>query len=249
MRDCIGILGGMGPLATVDLMRKIIEATPAARDQDHVPVIAYSVPQVPDRLAAIASGDDAPWPWLLAGLRSLERAGAGMVAIACNTAHHWHARLQSETALPILHIADAACDDIATSCAPGSTIALLATPATVALRFYQERLHARGYAVAVPDASQQECVLEVIAKVKAGEVSGARALLEPVCEAMLAAGCHRLLLACTELPLALAESALDTVALDPTAALARSAVARSLAARNDKIRDGHQVVGGFPQPR
>src|SRR5205823_7362035 len=76
MHDCIGILGGMGPLATVDLMGKIIAATPATRDQDHVPLIVYSVPQIPDRLTALRDGDDAPWPHLLDGVHALERAGA-----------------------------------------------------------------------------------------------------------------------------------------------------------------------------
>jgi len=249
MQGCIGILGGMGPLATVDLMRKIIAATPAARDQDHIPVIAYSVPQIPDRLESISAGDDAPWPYLLAGLRALERSGANAIVIACNTVHHWHARLQAETSLPILHIADAACDHMRRFCSPTRKIALLATAATVKLGFYQSRLRAHGYAVCTPDMTRQAAIAEAIQEVKAGNLTHARDLFEPVCATMLASGCDHLLLACTELPLALAGSPLDTVAIDATDALARAAVAWSLAARRppmeNELVNGYQVVGGL----
>src|SRR5688572_3963986 len=105
----LGVLGGMGPLATVDLLQKLIEETPATRDQDHVPFVAYSVPQIPDRPSAILSGAESPLPHMLAGIATLKNAGAGTVAIACNTAHYWYDDLVQQGGLPILHIADAAC--------------------------------------------------------------------------------------------------------------------------------------------
>ena len=84
----LGVLGGMGPLATVDFLQKLIEETPATRDQDHIPLIAYSVPQIPERPAAIAGHGESPLPHMLDGMRTLRNAGATMIAIACNTAHY-----------------------------------------------------------------------------------------------------------------------------------------------------------------
>ena len=73
MSAMIGILGGMGPLATVDFLRKLVERTPAVRDQDHVPVVVYSVPQIPDRIAGMNGTGVSPLPAMRAGLRTLER--------------------------------------------------------------------------------------------------------------------------------------------------------------------------------
>ena len=109
----LGVLGGMGPLATVDFLKKLIEETPATRDQDHIPAIAYSVPQIPDRPPAIVGNGDSPFPHMLAGIHTLRHAGATTIAIACNTAHFWYDDLLQQGGVPILHIADAACADFA----------------------------------------------------------------------------------------------------------------------------------------
>src|SRR6186713_3023570 len=99
----LGVLGGMGPLATVDFLKKLIEETPASRDQEHVPVIAYSVPQIPDRPSAIIGQGESPLPQMLEGIHTLKRADAKAVAIACNTAHFWYDDLVRQGGLPILH--------------------------------------------------------------------------------------------------------------------------------------------------
>ncbi len=97
----IGVLGGMGPLATVDFLAKVIAATPATCDQQHVPMIVHQVPQIPDRSTAILEGNNAPLAPMLAGLERLARAGAEVVAIPCNTAHHWYEPLTRLQRLPI----------------------------------------------------------------------------------------------------------------------------------------------------
>src|SRR5688572_33509583 len=96
MSPLLGVLGGMGPLATVDFLAKLIEETGAERDEDHVPVVVYSVPQIPSRPAAILHGGASPLPAMLEGVRTLERAGATAIAIACNTAHYWHDALAAQ---------------------------------------------------------------------------------------------------------------------------------------------------------
>src|SRR4051812_14632246 len=104
-RRVLGVLGGMGPLATVDFLKKLIEETPATRDQDHVPVVVYSVPQIPDRPGAILEATESPLPAMLEGVRVLKGAGAAALAIACNTAHYWYDELSAE-GVPVVHIAD-----------------------------------------------------------------------------------------------------------------------------------------------
>src|SRR5690606_30504888 len=81
----LGLLGGMGPSATADVLCKIIEVTPAARDQDHIPVLVRNVPQVPDRTQALLGSGASPQSALIAGARALRLAGADFLAIACNT--------------------------------------------------------------------------------------------------------------------------------------------------------------------
>src|SRR5690554_5255424 len=98
----IGILGGMGPAATVDLFDRIVQATPAQRDQDHIPVLIVSNPIVPDRSEAILHGGADPVPAMLNGLRKLAGMGADFAIIACNTAHHYLDKLQAQVEIPIL---------------------------------------------------------------------------------------------------------------------------------------------------
>src|ERR671937_468722 len=162
----LGVLGGMGPLATVDFLRKLIEETPASRDADHVPVVVYSVPQIPDRPAAIIGDGPSPLPEMAAGVRVLARAGASCIAIPCNTAHYWFDELAREAGAPILHIADAACDALARR-GGSPTVGVIGTRGTIAAGFYQERLTARGLQVVLSsDSDLTDFVLPAIAAVK-----------------------------------------------------------------------------------
>ena len=228
MPRLLGVLGGMGPLATVDFLAKLIEETPAARDQDHVPVIVYGVPQIPCRVEAILGAGASPLPAMAEGLAVLAKAGAEAVVIACNTAHFWYDALARESAVPILHIADAACAGLAA----GSCAGLLGTEAALEAGIYQQRLAALGVRSLVNEPEvRRSAVLPAIALVKQGRAAEAGRLVEPAIEALLKDGADTVILACTELPVAL-----DAIAspcrgrvIDPTRALARAAVAWSFA--------------------
>jgi aspartate racemase len=228
MPRLLGVLGGMGPLAGVDFLAKLIEATPADRDQDHVPVIVYSVPQIPCRVEAILGSGASPLPAMAAGLDVLVRAGAEAVAIACNTAHHWYDDLARTSKVPILHIADAACAGIAA----GSKIGLLGTEAALQAGIYQSRLEARQVQslVNAPEL-RRSAVLAAIVLVKQGRSAEAGRVLEPAIDDLLGQGADRIILACTELPVALAAigSPYLSRVIDPTRTLAEAAVAWSFA--------------------
>lgn len=222
----IGVLGGMGPAATVDFLAKLIRLTPAERDQDHVPVIVVSDPRVPDRIAPIVEGrGPSPLDALRRGIRTLEQAGAACIAIPCHTAHFWYDGMLETSNVPILHIADAVLADLARRGEAGGPVGLLATAATLKAGFYQERLGSAGYACAVPAADvMATCVLPAIALVKRDRAVDAAPLLSRAVDHLVEQGARSVLLACTELPLALAASD-PPACVDATEALARACIA------------------------
>lgn len=219
----LGVLGGMGPMATVDFLAKLVRATPAERDQDHIPTLVCSAAGIPDRVDAILGTGPDPLPAMRAALARLEAGGATRIAIACNTAHHWHAALQAETALPILHIVDAVAETLART-GSGDRIGLLATEGTLRTRLYPERLARHGFSCLNPDPDGQSAVADAIRLVKADRVAEARPILEAQVRALAQAGCDRVVMACTEIPIALAGSDLAAVTVDATEALARACV-------------------------
>jgi aspartate racemase len=223
----IGVLGGMGPAATVDFLAKLIRLTPAERDQDHVPVVVLSEPRVPDRVGPIMDGrGPSPLDALRRGLRTLERAGAGCIAIPCHTAHFWYDQMVASAHVPILHIANAVLADLARQGITGGPVGLLATAATLRAGFYQERLGTAGYVCAVPAADiMATCVLPAIAQVKQGRAGDAAPLLVRAIDHLRMRGVQTVLLACTELPLALAAASDPPACIDATEALARASIA------------------------
>jgi aspartate racemase len=162
------------------------------------------------------------------GTLALERAGAGCITIACNTAHHWADELVAESDLPLLHIADAVCVELKRAAVYGDAVGILSTRGTLASGFYQRRLQAKGYRVMLSTDDEVEAwVSKGIALTKQGDVAGGGRLLGYAADALRERGCDRLLLACTEIPLALERVKHERGAhsIDATRALAQSAVA------------------------
>jgi len=225
----IGVLGGMGPLAGADFLARLTLATPAARDQDHVRAVLWSDPTVPDRTEAALAGGPSPLPAMLAGVRVLERAGAGCLAIPCNTAHLWADEIAAATALKLIHIVDAAAVALASRGIEGGTVGLMGTAATLRLDLYQGRLAARGYACLVPDEAEMgSLVTPAIARIKANDVGGAAAPLLAVARRLADRGAAAVVLGCTEIPLALRgpdAAASGILLIDTIDALARAALA------------------------
>ena len=227
MSRLVGILGGMGPLATVDLMAKIIAHTPATRDQDHVPVVAWNVPQVPDRQRALAGEGPSPLPAMQEGIARLNQAGATCIAIACNTAHHWHDALQAASNAPILHIARITLAVLQREPVAGP-VGLIATHGTLATRLYQDLLEPAGIECLVPDAEQMDALfVPGCYAIKRGAVDEGGGLLDTLAGTLAARGATRLLLACTEVPVGLERigSSLLPICIDPTLALAQACIA------------------------
>lgn len=200
----IGLLGGMGPLAGVDLARRIIERTPAVTDQGHIPLMLYSASQIPDRSAAILDGEASPLPELEEGVRVLVRAGARSVAIACNTAHHWYDDLRAAAPVPLLHVCDAVLADLAARGLRTGVIGLIATTGALRSGFYQRALERAGYKFVTPSAIESaEQIMPAIAAIKAGRLAAAAAPLQAASRGLTDRGAQAIILGCSELGLVL----------------------------------------------
>lgn len=190
----VGILGGMGPQATILLMQKVLDATPARDDADHLPLIVHQNPAVPSRIAALIEGTGpSPLPALSAMAQELERAGAQALAMPCNTAHHYVSGLRAATPLPFLDMLAAT----ARALDGKGRVGILASPATRLTGVFETYLDA-PYTAPVDDAP----LLEIIRAVKAGAT--AAAILPRLTEEArrLQERTDHLLIACTELSLA-----------------------------------------------
>ncbi len=230
MSKTVGILGGMGPLATVDLFAKIVENTPAVLDQDHLRIIIDNNPQIPPRVEAIMQGGESPLPAMAASAKLLAAAGADFIVMPCNTAHYWLAELQTAVDIPFYGMIDNAAAYIAANHrALSGRVLLLATAATVRLGLYQQAFAREGLALRLPNQDEQTVLDKAVRRVKAGELA-ANPYLDEL-NAMLArhaaAGAAAVLAGCTEVPLLFPYFTVPLEKFDATLLLARMAVARA----------------------
>ncbi len=225
MKKTIGILGGMGPLATADLYRKIVELTKAGSDNEHIRVYIDGNTRIPDRTAAILHGGADPVPEMADALRHLELCGADCIVMPCNTAHYFLPRLQAMTKTPFLNMLE----ETAGTCArlyPGMTAGILATRGTLETGLYPRALAARGVGSVEPDEAGRDTLMAAIYDgVKGGApLEPMRAPLEALLSRMRAQGAGYFILGCTELPIVRQELDLPGAFVDPTAELAKAAI-------------------------
>lgn len=224
MEHPIGIIGGMGPMASQLFYKMVTEHTAAERDQDHIDLILLSDASMPDRTGAILSGQyEGPEEQLLADARLLERCGCAAIAITCNTAHFFADRIAGRVGIPILHMIRETAAALARRC-PGGTVGVLATDGTIQTGLYQKALEARGLAPWTPPAEiQREVMHQIYDRVKKGlpwdGESWAR--IEAACRG---AGCAAVVLACTELSVIKADQGLADWYVDPMEVLARKVI-------------------------
>ena len=227
MHMTIGILGGMGPAATADLMNKIIQRTDASCDQEHIPMIVDSNTRIPDRTAAIKGEGASPVAELVKSARRLQEAGADFLIIPCNTAHHFIPDIEKEISIPIVDMMKETADLLkakGVKCA-----AVLATEGTYLSGRYDRVLGEKGIEALNPSLGEQKVLMSLIYDyIKSGitEVERLpRQQIEELVEGLRSRGAEAILLACTELPLAFAIMDMyDDNCVDPTLVLAEAAI-------------------------
>ena len=230
----IGILGGMGPEATVDCFDKIIKNTPATKDQDHLRVVIDSNPKVPDRTAAIIGDGESPVPVMVAGCHALQRAGADFIIIPCVSAHVFLADVRQQVELPVLSIFDAVAEAITRDHPEIKIVGLLGTTGTVSGGLFQKRLAQEDVTTLVPDDSVQLRIMDAIYDVKSSRPSHTRseitAELVAAAESLISRkpeGAQGIIAGCTEVPLALKQKHLSVPYFDAVTILARAAIRRT----------------------
>jgi aspartate racemase len=221
----IGILGGMGPEATLDLYRHILNLTPAAKDQDHIRVLIYSNPKIPDRTKAINGEGESPLPYLIDSARLLENAGAEIIAMPCNAAHYYLPELQKSVHIPILDMTEETCKRFCERLPKARTAGLIASMGTVYGGIYHRTFAAAGIRVLAPDAAEQTEVEKRINSIKAGfHDQSTQVAFQMIGKRLFQAGAEAVILGCTEVPLAFDPGSVSYPTFNSTQILAEAAV-------------------------
>lgn len=234
----VGVVGGVGPAATVDFLQKVVRNTPAARDQDHIKLLIEQNPQIPDRTEhLIADGAD-PTISLYATCKKLEQGDADLIAIPCNTAHAFVDRIQPHLGIPIVNMLTVTARHLGDAYPGLKEVGLLATSGTIESGVYRDALAAHGLREVVPPAHLQARVMEAIygeGGVKAGYTTGqCREDIDAAIEGLIEVGVEVIVLGCTELPLLLpggiytSHTGVSVALVDPTEVLARECVAYAM---------------------
>ncbi len=221
----LGVLGGMGPQATQVFYQFVLDRTDAAKDQDHLPALILSDTGIPDRTAAILSGDtEGLYRRLLADAKMLEGCGCTVLAIPCNTSHYFADRLQGEIGVPIIHMLRETAAALASQGKkrPG----ILGTDGTIQTGLYQKECAAVGLEAVAPDPDTQKLVMSIIYdEIKQGE-TGSREKFAHIDKAVRKMGCDCAILACTELSVFATYHPLPSFYLDAMMVMAERAVER-----------------------
>lgn len=219
----LGIIGGLGPMATAYFLRMIVEMTDAATDQDHIEVLLHSRPQIPDRTKYIlGKSTDSPMPHLSEIGKSLVAQGAELIAIPCITAHFFQRELEKEIACPILHAIEETARYLQSE--QVTHVGIMATDGTNESRLFQQVLGQYGIQCTVPEESQQHKVMHIIYdNVKAGTTIDMQAFKEAA-RSLFDKGAQVILLGCTELSVVKQDYDIGKGFLDVMEVLARQAV-------------------------
>ena len=197
----VGILGGMGPEATVDFMMRLIHLVDAKEDNDHIRCIVDNNPKVPSRIKALfEGGQEDPAPVLENMAARLEAWGADFLVMPCNTAHYYHPQVQAAVGVPVLDMIALTAGAVRARYPQLDKIGILATSATLKVGLYDKAFAALGIETVYPDEKMQSELLALIKSVKAGHTGQEERLaLQGIGRHTLDKGAQALVLACTEL--------------------------------------------------
>lgn len=234
----LGVVGGVGPAATVDFLRKVVNNTPASRDQDHLRLLVEQNPQIPDRTEHLVGDGMDPTLALYATCKKLQAGEADLIAIPCNTAHAFVEAIQSELAIPIMNMLTVTVKHIRETFPRVGKVGLLATSGTVSSGVYRRALEDHDLQEVIPSTKAQARVMNAIygpEGVKAGFTSASSvADVDAAIDDLVAQGAEIVILGCTELPLLLPAAERTTAGgnkvtlVDPTDILARRCVSAAM---------------------
>jgi aspartate racemase len=227
----IGILGGMGPEATAYFFQLIVNNTLSARDQDHIPVIVFNEPQIPDRTEAILRGGPSPLPFLVRGVENLRRAGAAFAILPCVSAHFFYPALAARSPIPVVHLIEETVQEVRKLRPRIGKVGLIATTGTVRSRLFHDAFEKAGIEVRAPNARVQKRLMDAIygkKGIKAGVTAGPpRKVIQEVAAALVRSGAQAVVAGCTEVPLVLKADDLPVPLIEPMNIGARACIRKA----------------------
>ncbi|MDQ2955857.1 MAG: amino acid racemase [Actinomycetota bacterium] len=229
--SALGVLGGMGPLATAHFYQQLIALTPAERDQDHLPVVLWADPSVPDRTAAVLGQGDSPVPAMLRGIRWLQAAGTDLVAVPCNTAHAFFDQIVTHTEVRLIDmvlesVRTAQCEQPA-----AGKVGVLCTEGTRVAQLYERAARTQDVELVQVDARTQRRSVDVaigLVKARPADHDALAAAAEHITLAaarLVELGAEVVIAACTEIPLVMSGASRIVPMIDSTGCLAAAALA------------------------
>lgn len=222
-KKTVGIIGGMGPLATVDLFKKIVLNTKADTDQEHIKILIDNNTEIPDRTSAITSNGKNPLPQLVKSAVTLWAMGAEILVMPCNTAHYYYSEIQKNVDIPVLNMIELTCSALVQKGIKKA--GLLATEGTIKSRIYQKVFEKSRIELIIPDEIEQRVITDLIYNgVKNGNKSYDVTETKLLIKSIFDRGAETLILGCTELPVAMDMYSLNYISCDPTLELAKGAI-------------------------
>ena len=222
----IGIIGGMGVDSTLDMMKKILDATDVETEQDHIRLVIDFNPKIPDRTACIVADGESPVPAIRKCIQTVVQAGADLILMPCNTVHFFYDELQASTSVPILHMVKCCAEWTFEQYGKGAKIGLVATTGTVKSGLYENALGELGIEVLLPEPAEQDELMNAIygpAGIKMGCLDGQAAeTVVDLGRKLMARGADAIIPGCTEPGLVLND--VDFPVINPVVIVAREAV-------------------------
>ena len=222
-QQTLGVLGGLGPLATAYYLELVVSMTQAATDQEHPKIIIMNVPTIPDRTAYILGrSQESPLEPMVALGRQMKDLGVDIIATPCITAHYFHSQLQEQIGLPLIHGIQCVAQTLKD--AGVHTVGLMATDGTVQSGIFQQQVEELGMKLVLPGEAGQKAVMELIYdQVKAGKQPELE-LFRTVCRELQDLGAQAVVLGCTELSLLKKQYPLGDGVIDALEVLAKESV-------------------------
>ncbi len=224
----VGVIGGLGPEATLDFFAKVLRATPAERDQDHLHLIINNNPKVPNRNEAVAGTGPSCGPELAKSAQALERAGADLLVMPCNTAHAFAADIREAVQIPLMSLIDETASATRAQHPQLRRVGILATSGCLQAGLYREAFGRVGLETLEPSGAALERFMAALYDVKANRKEAARLVVRELAQNLVEEGAEALVAGCTEVPLVLSAEAVPVPLLESTDVLAHAVVRAAL---------------------